>query len=141
MPTVDFYVMSDPAPDAHLRYACRLAEQAVDLGKCVFIRATSGDEAKRIDDLLWTFGDRSFLPHEIATAASPSHPRIRILIGDSPPKSFRDTVINLSRDTPVDDSIQCIVELVPNEPERKGLARERFKQYRTRGIEPVTHNV
>src|SRR5215831_1159319 len=95
MPNIDFYVLSDSAPDAHLRHACRLAEQAVDRGQRVFIRTTTPDDSKRIDDLLWTFGDRSFLPHEIAAAASPSHERILVLIGSSAPNGFLDFVINL----------------------------------------------
>jgi DNA polymerase III subunit chi len=142
MPTIDFYVISDAAPDAHLRHACRLAEQAVDVGQRVFIRATHADDAKRIDDLLWTFGDRSFLPHEMATPESPSHARVRILIGNEPPADFRDLLINLSADTPTEiASLPRIAELVPADPDRKRLAREHFKQYRERGIEPVTHNV
>jgi DNA polymerase-3 subunit chi len=142
MPTIDFYVLSDGAPDAHLRQACRLAEQAVDQGQRVFVRTSNADDAKRIDDLLWTFGDRSFLPHEIATPASPSHERVRVLIGGSPPKAFGDLLINLGTDAPPDtDTIQRIAELVPADPERKRLARERFKQYRERGMEPTTHNI
>jgi DNA polymerase-3 subunit chi len=146
MPTIDFYVISDAAPDAHLRYACRLAEQAVDAGQRVFIRATRTDDAKRIDDLLWAFDDHTFLPHEIATPASPnqspSHPLVKILIGSQPPDNFRDLLINLSADTPIDiASLPRIAELVPADPERKRLAREHFKQYRERGVEPTTHNV
>jgi len=142
MPSIDFYVISDTAPDAHLRHACRLAEQAVNTGERVFIRATHADDAKRIDELLWTFGDRSFLPHEIATSGSPSHPLVRILIGNEPPDNFRDLLINLSVDTPADiASLSRIAELVPADPERKRVAREHFKQYRERGVEPTTHNV
>jgi DNA polymerase III subunit chi len=141
MPQVDFYVLSDSAPDAHLRHACRLAEQAADQGQKVFMRTTNADDVKRIDDLLWTFGDRSFLPHEIATPTSPSHPRIRVLIGGAPPSNFRDLVVNLSVDALSDDSLTRIVELVPADSERKRVARERFKNYRERGIEPTTHNV
>jgi DNA polymerase-3 subunit chi len=141
MPRVEFFVLSDAAPDAHLRQACRLAEQAVDEGHRVFMRATQADDAKRIDDLLWTFGDRSFLPHELAGPNSPSHPQIRILIGAAPPTDFRDVLINLSADVPNDDSIARIVELVPADAERKRAARDRFKSYRDRGIEPATHNV
>src|SRR5215471_3524374 len=96
MPQIDFYVLTDSSTDAHLRYACRLAEQAVERGQRVFMRTTTSDDSKRIDDLLWTFGDRSFLPHEVATTASPSHEKVRVLIGTSPPAGFSDLVINLS---------------------------------------------
>jgi DNA polymerase-3 subunit chi len=142
MPNVEFYVLSDSAPDAHLRQACRLAEQAVDQGQRVFMRATQAEDVKRIDDLLWTFGDRSFLPHEIASPASPTHPRIRILIGSAPPREFCDVLINLSSDAPTESgAVARIVELVPNDDARKVTARERFKYYRTQGVEPVTLNV
>jgi DNA polymerase-3 subunit chi len=141
MPQVEFFVLSDAAPDAHLRQACRLAEQAVDEGHRVFMRATHSDDAKRIDDLLWTFGDRSFLPHELAGPNSPSHPRIRILVGAVPPENFCDVLINLSTDIPIEDSIARILELVPADVEKKRAARERFKNYRDRGIEPATLNM
>lgn len=139
---VDFYILSDAAPDAHLRYACRLAEQAVDQGHSVFIRLTDANAAKRMDDLLWTFGDRSFLPHEFTTLGAPSHPRVRVLIGAVQPGDFGDVLINLSADVPPSSELpERIIECVPADPQGKQLARERFKAYRARGIEPATHTV
>src|SRR5262245_50197237 len=95
MASITFHVLSDAAPDAHLRYACRVAEEAVDHGQRVFVRVQDDAQAQRMDDLLWTFGDRSFLPHEIS--AAPSHDRVRILIGTTVPQSG-DVVINLAND-------------------------------------------
>jgi DNA polymerase III subunit chi len=143
MPAIDFHILSDPAPDAHLRFACRLAEQAVDQGQRVFLRVESDDAARRVDDLLWTFGDRSFLPHEIATPASPSHPLMRILIGDgTPPQQFRDLLINLGSVAPAEiEALTRIAEIVPADPQLKSAARERFKSYRDRGVQPTSHNV
>ena len=110
MPTIDFYVLSDAAPDAHLRHACRLAEQAVDQGQRVFVRV-DGDDTRRMDDLLWTFGDRAFLPHEIATSQSPSHPKMHILIGQHAPASHRDLLINLAAGAPDQlDGVQRVAE-------------------------------
>jgi DNA polymerase-3 subunit chi len=143
MPTIDFYVLSDAAPDAHLRHACRIAEQAADQGKRVFVRVANEGDIKRVDDLLWTYGDRSFLPHEVARAgASPSHERIHVLIGNEPPPAFRDVVINLHATIPADvGTLQHIVELVPVADELKRAARARFKAYRDAGHEPATQNV
>jgi DNA polymerase-3 subunit chi len=140
MPKIDFYVLSDSAPDAHLRFVCRLAEKAVEQSHRVFVRATDADDARRIDDLLWT--DRSFLPHEIATERSPSHARVNILIGATAPPNFRDVVINLGHGAPDDLTVlERIAEIVPVDAERKKAARERFKVYRDQGLEPETHNV
>jgi DNA polymerase-3 subunit chi len=142
MPTIDFYVLSDTAPDAHLRHACRLAEQAAEQGKRVFIRMAHDSEIKRMDDLLWTFGDRNFLPHEVAHGSTPSHERIRVLIGIDPPPAFRDVVINLHPAIPAEvDALQCIVELVPMDDGLKQAARSRFKAYRDAGHEPAKQNV
>ena len=145
MPKINFYVLADTAPDAHLRFVCRLTEKAVDQGHRVFVRVANADDAKRIDDLLWTFGDRSFLPHEIATPTSPSHERIRVLIGQlvgeqSPPEIFRDVLVNLGIDAPAEiDTLQRVAEIVP--ADNKQAARERFKHYRDRGLQAETHNV
>lgn len=141
MPAVTFHVLSDTAPDAHLRLSCRLAEQAVDEGKRVFIRTASGDETRRLDDLLWTFGDRSFLPHEIASA--PSHERVRILLGEhEPPAGAGDLMINFAASAPANmDGFAEIAEIVVADDERKRQARERFKVYRDRGLQPQTQNV
>jgi DNA polymerase-3 subunit chi len=140
---VSFYVLSDGTPDAHWRQACRLAEQAVDQGQRVFVRVDSNDDAKRMDDLLWTFGDRSFLPHEILApqANAPSHPGMRVLIGHNAPTDFRDLVINLGSDALLDSSFPSIAELVPVDDERKRLARARFKVYRDAGLNPATQNL
>jgi DNA polymerase-3 subunit chi len=140
MPKIDFYVLSDNAPDAHLRFVCRLAEKAVEQSHKVFVRATDAEDARRIDDLLWT--DRSFLPHEIVTERSPSHARVNILIGATAPPNFRYVVINLGHGAPDDLTVlERIAEIVPADAERKKAARERFKVYRDQGLEPETHNV
>ena len=143
MPTIDFFVLSDPAPDAHLRYACRIAEEAVEQGRLVFVRVANESDTKRLDDLLWTFGDRSFLPHEIARAgAPPSHERIRVLIGSDPPAAFRDVVINLHTTRPADVSgLQRVVEVVPVTADLKYAARSRWKAYRDAGHDPSSQNV
>ena len=143
MTVVTFYVLSDAGPDAHLRQACRIAEDAASQELRIFVRVADEALAKRIDDLLWTFGDKSFLPHEIATSTSPSHDRVRILIGSGDaPAQYRDLLINLGGDAPAQlDSFQRVAEFVPADEERKRQARARFKAYRDSGIEPVTQNV
>src|SRR5688572_11838026 len=68
MSRVDFYVLSADAPDARLRYACRLAERAVEQGCQVYIQTP---DVQRLDDMLWTFSDGSFLPHEVYQGQAP----------------------------------------------------------------------
>src|SRR5262245_21400524 len=134
MPKVDFYILPDAGIQAQLRYACRLTEQAFDRGEKVFLR-TDPEEAAQLDELLWTFSDRAFLPHEIAAAASPSPPLIAALIGQgAAPSGFHTLLVNMVDELPPDaERFERIVEIVPADPERKQRARDRFRQYRERG--------
>jgi DNA polymerase-3 subunit chi len=140
---VDFYVLSEDAPDARLRCACRLAEQAVEQGQRVYVQTASPSEAQRLDELLWTCNDRSFLPHEIFSGSPASHARVMILLGDTAaPPSHRQLVVNLTEALPVElADYERVAEIVDVDPERKRNARERFRQYRERGCTLETHNL
>lgn len=143
MSRVDFYVLSQDAPDARLRCACRLAEQAVEQGQRVYVQTASASEAQRLDELLWTFNDRSFLPHEIFSGGPAAHPRVMILLGEaSAPPSHRQLVINLRDGVPENTTdYERVAEIVDIDPERKRSARERYKQYRERGCALESHNL
>ena len=143
MSRVDFYVLSQEGADAQLRVACRLAEKAVEQGSRVYVQTASPSQAQRLDDMLWQFNDRSFLPHEITEGAEASHPRVMILIGAAPaPRNHRQLLINLSTALPAElDSYERIAEIVDVDPEHKRLSRERYKSYRERGCELDSHNL
>jgi DNA polymerase-3 subunit chi len=137
---VDFYILSEEGPDARLRYACRLAERAVEQGYHVYMHAL---EVQKLDDMLWTFSDRSFLPHEIYTGQPASHGRVMIMLGAEPgPASHRDLLINLLDTMPPEiEPYARIAEIIDADPERKRSARERYKQYRERGCALESHNL
>ena len=143
MSRVDFYVLSEEAVDARLKFACRLAEKAVDQGHHVYVQTASMAEAQRLDEMLWTFSDRSFLAHEIASGGSASHERVMVLLGDADaPPTHRQLLINLTDRLPADvNAYERIAEIVDVDPERKRLSRERYKQYRERGCALESHNL
>jgi DNA polymerase III subunit chi len=140
---VDFYVLSEDAPDARLRWACRLAEQASEQGSRVYLHTAGRAEAQQLDDLLWTYNDRSFLPHEIFEGGPVPHARVMVLLGDAAaPASHRQLVVNLTDAIPAElEQYERIAEIVDVDPERKRIARERYKQYRERGCTLQSHNV
>jgi DNA polymerase-3 subunit chi len=140
MSRVDFYVLSADAPDARLRYACRLAERAVEQGCYVYIQTP---DVQRLDDLLWTFSDGSFLPHEIYRGQPASHDRVKVMLGsEMGPPSHRSLLINLMDAMPPDiNAYERIAEIVDVDPERKRSARERYKRYREQGCTLDSHNV
>jgi DNA polymerase-3 subunit chi len=143
MSRVEFYVLAEDAPDARLRFACRLAEEAVERGERVYLQTAGAAEAQRLDDLLWTFNDRSFLPHEIFSGEPVSHDRVMIMLGQEPaPATHRRLLINLTELVPADlGQYERIAEIVDVNPERKQSARERYKQYRDQGAALEYHNV
>ena len=63
MPRVDFYLLSDES-NMH-KFACIIASKAWSAGNYVYMYTESEDATKRMDNLLWTFRDISFIPHEI----------------------------------------------------------------------------
>ena len=143
MNRVDFYVLSDEAADARLRCACRLAEKAVDHGHRVYLQTASLAEAQRLDELLWTFSDRSFLAHEFSNGNAPSHPKVMVLVGDTEaPPSHRQLLINLTDRLPANlETFERIAEIVDVDAERKRLSRERYKHYREKGCALETHTL
>jgi DNA polymerase-3 subunit chi len=140
---VEFHVLTEGASDSRLRYACRLAEEHAERGARIYVQTDSVGETQRLDELLWTYNDGSFLPHEIYSGLAPSHDRVRIMLGDQPPpSSHRELLITLSESVPADlEACPHIIEIVDVDPERKRTARERFRQYRERGCTLETKNV
>src|SRR5579863_3164613 len=68
---VDFYVLKSAAAKQRWTFACRLIEKAYlrDL-RVVIVNETLAD-AKQLDELLWTFNERSFIPHMICLDEQP----------------------------------------------------------------------
>ena len=143
MPRVDFYVLGEVGTQAQHRFACKLAEQAFDAGTRMYLRTASQAESVALDELLWTFSDRAFLPHEITGSNPPSHALVAAAIGtDAAPEGYRGLLINTAADVPADAAeFEQIAEIVDADPGRKQLARERFRQYRERGWTLESHTV
>ena len=66
MAQVDFYVLDRVDEHARHTLACKLAEKAWRLENSIHIHTMSREDAERLDKLLWTFRDGSFVPHELA---------------------------------------------------------------------------
>ncbi len=140
MSQVDFYVLSAAGEGARHHFACRLAEKAYRLDNRVHIHARNADDVRRIDELLWTFRDGSFVPHEIAGGAQPEAP---ITIGcDTLPDAGSDLLINLADSVPENAaSFARVAEVVSSDDECKALSRQRFVAYRDNGHTLDTHNL
>jgi len=141
MPRVEFHILSETGGEARWKHACALVEQAQLADEKIFIRAEQ-DVLQRIDDLLWTFRDHAFIPHEFVGANTPSHPRIVALLGyDEPLPAGFSLLINLHTSLPAQlQSASKVIEIVDADATNRQQARERYKQYRERNCQLETIN-
>lgn len=145
MTRVDFYVLEDVAEQARDHFACRLVEKAWRLEHKIYLHAASESEARRLDGLLWTFNDRSFLPHVLDTPdlepglaeATP------VRVGAAEEPGFEaDLLVNLDQAVPLFFSrFERVAEIVGGGEGERAAARERFRFYRDRGYTLQSHRI
>ncbi|HVC02075.1 MAG TPA: DNA polymerase III subunit chi [Steroidobacteraceae bacterium] len=138
---VDFYLLRGADPRQRWTFACRLAEKIYLRDLRAVILANSMDDARALDILLWTFDERSFVPHALcdgdaaAESGTPVH-----LTADPAHAPAADVLVNLSDRLP--DGPQRfarIAEIVDGDAARRALARERYKVYREIRVQVTTH--
>jgi DNA polymerase III subunit chi len=139
---VDFYILEESSATARLKLACRLAEKAYLAAQTALVWHTDTEELKAFDELLWTFMDGSFVPHEMLTAkASSDDSPVLLSAGMAPPADF-DVIINLAPDIPgCLSKTRRIAEIIDGDDARRRAGRARFKAYRDLGIQPASHNI
>lgn len=136
---IDFYVLEgDGTRDA---FACRLAEEAYLEGHRVHLNAMDEAHARRLDALLWTFSDGSFVPHALQAAVEDVVPAV-VIASASEPLSDRDVLLNLAREVPTFYSrFGRVAEVVDGDDEGRARGRERYRFYRDRGHRIQDHRV
>lgn len=138
MPKVDLYLLENPDFNAVMLTVCKLCEKAYDQQKSVFIYTRNQQDAEKLDKLLWTYSETTFLPHSLLPAKSP------ILIGfsDSTPPSNYDILLNLTLETPVFFKLfNRVIEVISGEPTERQAARERYRFYRDNQCELQSHQL
>jgi DNA polymerase III subunit chi len=139
---VDFYILEGPSAAARLKLACKLAEKAYLASQSVLVWHTDPMELKAFDDMLWTFTDGSFVPHEPLTAATAPADAPVLLSAGTPPPAKVDIIINLAPDVPPCLShTRRVAEIIDGDDTRRRAGRARFKAYRELGVQPASHNI
>jgi DNA polymerase-3 subunit chi len=140
---VDFYVLKSAAVKQRWAFACRLTEKAYlkDL-KIVIVNDTLAD-AKALDELLWTFNEQSFIPHQICLDEQSVDPATPVhLTVESAALPAADLLVNLAHRLPAQlERYARIAEIIDADEERRRLGRERFKAYRDLKLTLETHQI
>lgn len=139
MTQVDFYILTEMATRSRMLFACRLAEKAFGLGHRVFVHVPGDGAARELDELMWTFRDRSFLPH--CLAGDGTEAPVHIGAGTEPTEGFH-LLINLGAEVPAFvGRFERVAEVVDGDANRKVEGRERFRYYKDRGYPLETHKL
>ena len=138
---IDFHVLEASSGLQSLHYVCNVIEKAYAGKQPVYVHATSKEEAERLDNLLWTYRDDSFIPHALVDSSDVTPPLIQIGF-DAAPAHQQQLLINLSRDIPAFyQQFARVIEIVFNDPVVQQLARDRFRRYREFGCDLSTHKI
>ena len=140
---VDFYVLKSAAPRQRWAFACRLTEKAYLRDLRIVILTESLADARELDELLWTFNERSFIPHKICLdeqSVDPSTP-VHLALQSSPVPAA-DLLVNLAQSMPQQlERYPRIAEIIDADEGRRRLGRERFKAYRDLKLPMETHQI
>ena len=142
-PRIDFYLLADSGPASCASTACRIAEKAWLRGHRVHLHTASPGTARRLDDLLWTWRDESFVPHSVCeTDEAPADVAITLGWGTLP-GSTGDVLLNLDASSvPAGfERFTRVVEIVDAADSSRAAGRERFRRYREHGCELFTHRL
>lgn len=130
----DFYLIAKPRfREEPLRLVCELARKAHDAGLWTLVLARDAAQAEMLDDLLWDMGDDVFIPHQIAGADVDEEEAAVLIAPPGIDAPLRQLVINL-RDAAVEGDFERVLEVVPADDSARGPLRERWKQYKARGM-------
>jgi DNA polymerase-3 subunit chi len=139
---VDFYVLSGTEDRPRFKLGCRIAERAYLAGERVFVWLDEAHSLERLDELLWTFADRSFVPHEIYAEEGQWQDTPVLLSCAAQPQLPFGVLLNFGSAIPAAAAHAArIAEVIDADEERRRAGRNRFRQYRDRGMLPETHNI
>lgn len=141
MPRADFYLIAKDRFKAEpLRLVCELARKAYDANLWTLVLARDAAQAEALDELLWAFDDDAYIPHQIAGTDDEDELTPVLIASPETDAPLRPLVINL-RDGAVEGGFERVLEVVPADESARGPLRERWTQYKARGLEVNKHDM
>lgn len=138
---VDFYLLSDSHRQARWLIACRLLEKAYKCGHRIYVSCQNEEDAQHLDELLWTFKEESFIPHNLKGEGPEPPPPIQIGF-DGEPRGFQDILLNLAETIPpYFERFKRVMEIVAADDASKEQSREHYRSYRAKGCDLHTHQM
>ncbi|HEY5611978.1 MAG TPA: DNA polymerase III subunit chi [Lysobacter sp.] len=140
MARADFYLIQKARfREEPLLLVCELARKAFDANLSTLVLARDADQAEQLDDLLWSFDEDAYIPHQLAGDDEDELAPV-LIAGPDVDTPMRALVINL-RDAAVQGNVERVLEVVPADDGARGPLRERWKQYQVRGFDLKKHDM
>ncbi|QFY42932.1 DNA polymerase III subunit chi [Candidatus Methylospira mobilis] len=142
MTRIDFYKLASGDPRQRRLLACRIVEKAWRTRIHIYVLAADLDEARALDDMLWTFRQGSFIPHAVLAEDGTATDGVSILIGvqTRPPPGYSELLVNMKLDHNGHvDAFERAIVVLNEDPRILRLGRQRYKEYREAGHQIETH--
>jgi DNA polymerase-3 subunit chi len=142
MTRINFYVLQSSKANARLEFVCRLTEKIYNKGHRILLHTNNTRHTEMIDDLLWTWKQGSFIPHEIHSGDT--EPDCPIVISHQPElkTDMQDVLINMADEIPFFFSqFDRVSEIVDQSEETRQSARKRYRFYQDRGYPLESHEI
>jgi DNA polymerase III subunit chi len=141
MAEILFHTLGDAGGPARLKQACALIEKSFRNGERVLVWLDDAAALTQFDNLLWTFGDRSFVPHEpLAADPAACEAPVQLYAGAELPTSARacfTTLVALrTQASKAALDFNTVIEVVDADPAVRAAGRDRFRFYRDHGATP-----
>ena len=134
MPRADFYLIDKPRfREQPLLLVCELARRAFAAQQPTLILVRDFEQAEAVDELLWTFDEDAFIPHQLAGDDDDADTAVLIV----PPgidTADRPLVINLREDC-APGRFERVLEVVAADPAERDGSRTRWREYARLGFE------
>ena len=141
MPRADFYLIDKPRfREQPLLLVCELARKAHDAGLWALVLARDAAQAEALDDLLWSFDDEAYIPHQIAGDDKEDAECPVLIATPEMDIALRPLLLNLRDDAPQGD-FERVLEVVPADPSARAPLRERWKHYQSLGFDVNKHDM
>lgn len=137
MTQVDFYLLPEGDESNRIDFACRLAETIWRKGHRLYIHTSDEQQARALDEKLWSFKPDAFIPHGLIGNQPPSP----VEIGwQEDPGDHHDVLLNLDLKVPMHFSrFQRVAEIIDDSEAVREPKRADWKFYKERGY-PVRAN-
>ncbi|MFT4520473.1 MAG: DNA polymerase-3 subunit chi [Halioglobus sp.] len=139
MTRVGFYVVQGAEPGQRLQVAVRLVDKAFQAGHRIFINAVDEQQARELNELLWSFRPASFLPHGLH---GEEHSDTIAIGWGQEPMDHNDLLINLQLDIPAFFSrFGRVAEVVTQDSASLEALRASWTFYKERGYQLEKHDL